>query len=93
MSRIKIVLTLLPIVLCASSVQAEVVIETVTVGNPGNIGENSGESEPGGYGPDRICGAVDYVYSIGAFEVTAGQYAAPLDAAAPDTYGLRNTNT
>ena len=28
----------------------------------------------GGYGPDRICGAVDYTYNIGKYEVTAGQY-------------------
>jgi hypothetical protein len=68
-------------------------IETVTVGNPGNTGENSGESEPGGGGPDRICGAVDYVYNIGTFEVTAGQYAQFLRAVAgtEDTYGLYNT--
>ncbi len=76
---------------CGTSVQAEVVIETVPVGNPGNDGENSGESEPDGYGPDRICGAVDYVYRIGTFELTAGQYAEFLNAvAATDTYGLYN---
>ena len=70
--------------------QAEVIIETVTVGNPGNAGEWSGESY-GGDGPDRICGAVDYVYRIGKFEVTAGQYTEFLNAvAATDTYGLYN---
>ena len=67
-------------------------VETVTVGNPGNAGEWSGESY-GGYGPDRICGAVDYTYNIGKYEVTAGQYEAFLNAvAATDTYGLYNTN-
>ena len=30
----------------------------VTVGNPGNAGELSGAGA-GGYGPNRICGAVD----------------------------------
>ncbi len=66
---------------------------TVPVGNPGNAGENSGESEPGGMGTDRICGAVDYVYSIGKYEVTAGQYTVFLNAvAATETYGLYNTN-
>jgi len=66
---------------------------TVTVGDPGNTGENSGESEPGGYGPDRICGAVDYEYNIGKYEVTAGQYTEFLNAvAATDTYQLYNTN-
>lgn len=71
--------------------RAEVVIETVTVGNAGNAGENSGESDPDGWGPDRICGPVDYVYNIGTFEVTAGQYTEFLNAvAAADPYGLWN---
>ncbi len=69
-----------------------VVIETVTVGNPGNPGEGSGESEPAGWGPDRICGAVAYTYNIGKYEVTAGQYTEFLNAvAATDTYGLYNS--
>jgi formylglycine-generating enzyme required for sulfatase activity len=63
-------------------------LETVTVGNPGNDGELSG-SAAGGSGPDRICGAVDYTYNIGKYEVTAGQYTEFLNAvAATDTYGL-----
>ena len=66
-------------------------IETVTIGNPGNSGELSGEGA-GGYGLDRICGAVDYVYNIGKYEVTAGQYTEFLNAvAATDTYELYNT--
>jgi formylglycine-generating enzyme required for sulfatase activity len=69
----------------------DMVIATVTVGNPGNPGEWSGESY-GGYGPDRICGAVAYAYNIGRFEVTAGQYTEFLNAvAATDTYGLYTT--
>ena len=65
-------------------------IETVLVGNPGNTGEWSGESY-GGAGPDRICGAVDYYYRIGKFEVTTGQYCEFLNAVADtDTYGLYN---
>ena len=36
-------------------------IVTVPVGNLGNTGELSGAGA-GGYGPDRICGAVAYVY-------------------------------
>lgn len=48
-------------------------LETVPVGNLGNTGEWSGESY-GGYGPDRICGAVDYAYNIGKYEVTGAQY-------------------
>jgi formylglycine-generating enzyme required for sulfatase activity len=66
-------------------------LETVPVGNPGNAGEWSGES-CGGSGPDRICGAVDYTFNIGKYEVTAGQYTEFLNAvAATDTYGLYNT--
>ncbi len=68
-----------------------VVIDTVPVGNPGNTGELSGEGA-GGAGPDRICGAVDYVFNIGKFEVTAGQYTEFLNAVAnTDTYELYNT--
>jgi formylglycine-generating enzyme required for sulfatase activity len=75
-----------------TSVRAEVIIETVTVGNPGNDGELSGEGA-GGYGPDCVCGAVDYTFKIGKYEVTAGQYSAFLNAvAADDTYGLYNTS-
>jgi len=67
-------------------------LETVHVGNPGNPGEWSGESY-GGAGPDRICGAVDYEYNIGKYEVTAGQYCEFLNAVAGvDTYYLYNTN-
>ena len=58
-----------------------VAIETVTVGNPGNAGD-----------PIQFqgtFGAVDHVYHIARYEVTAGQYAAFLDAvAAADPYGL-----
>jgi hypothetical protein len=57
---------------CGISARANIVIDTVPVGNPGNAGEWSGESY-GGYGPDRICGAVGYAYNIGTYEVTAGQ--------------------
>ncbi|MBN1513521.1 MAG: SUMF1/EgtB/PvdO family nonheme iron enzyme [Phycisphaerae bacterium] len=78
--------------LVAGAASANIVIDTVPVGNPGNAGELSG-SGAGGSGPDRICGAVDYVYNIGKYEVTAGQYTAFLNAvAAADPYGLYNTN-
>ena len=75
---------------CAASTPADVVIETVTVGNPGNAGELSGQGA-GGVGPDRICGMVDYVYNIGKCEVTAGKYTAFLNAVGTtDAYGLYN---
>ena len=76
---------------CVAGASANAVIDTVTVGNPGNAGEWSGESY-GGYGPDRICGAVDYEFNIGTYEVTTGQYTDFLNAVADtDTYGLYNT--
>jgi len=65
-------------------------LETVPVGNPGNAGELSGTGA-GGDGPDRICGAVDYGFNIGKYEVTAGQYCEFLNAVADsDTYALYN---
>jgi len=77
---------------CISSVQANIVIDTVPVGNPGNAGELSGAGA-GGYGPDAICGAVAYTYRIGKFEVTAGQYTAFLNkVGGVDAYGLYNTS-
>jgi sulfatase modifying factor 1 len=63
-------------------------LEFVPVGNPGNVGELSGVRAG-----RRVCGAVNYEYQIGKFEVTAGQYAEFLNAVArTDTYGLYNTN-
>lgn len=80
------------LLLAGGPAQAEVTIDTVHVGNAGNTGEWSGESY-GGWGPDRICGAVDYEYHIGKYEVTAGQYTKFLNAVAKtDTYGLYNTS-
>jgi formylglycine-generating enzyme required for sulfatase activity len=61
------------------------VIETVGVGNPGNAGD------PVPF--QGSFGAVDYVFAIGKYEVTAGQYAAFLNAVAEtDTHGLYNAN-
>jgi formylglycine-generating enzyme required for sulfatase activity len=60
---------------------APLVIETVTVGNPGNAGD------PIEF--QGVFGAVGYVYAIGKYEVTAGQYATFLNAvAATDPYAL-----
>jgi formylglycine-generating enzyme len=75
---------------CCAVVAQAITIDLVPVGDPGNAGEWSGESY-GGYGPNRICGAVDYTYSIGKYEVTALQYTEFLNAVAKtDTYGLYN---
>jgi hypothetical protein len=60
-----------------------VVIETITVGHPGNPGESQ---------RDGTFGGVSYVYQMGKYEVTAGQYAAFLNAvAAADSYDLYDT--
>jgi formylglycine-generating enzyme len=68
-------------------------LETVFVGDAGNVGELSGSDAGGYYGPDRICGAVAYDYHIGKYEVTAGQYCEFLNAVAKaDTYELYNLN-
>ena len=65
-----------------------VVIETVTIGNPGNPGEQSRLPS----GDPTFYGGVAYTYSMGKYEVTAGQYAAFLNAvAATDTYNLYHT--
>ena len=79
--RMTIVAVAAVVLACVGSAQADVVIDTVTVGNPGNANDAHGD----GYG------GVDYVYNIGTYEVTAGQYAEFLNAvAATDTYGLYN---
>jgi sulfatase modifying factor 1 len=59
-------------------------IETVAIGNPGNVADTIGY----GYG------AVSYAYNIGKYEVTAGQYTAFLNstAKASDSYGLYNAS-
>jgi formylglycine-generating enzyme required for sulfatase activity len=65
-----------------------VVIETVTVGNAGNPGEQSRLSN----GDQTFYGSVAYTYDIARHEVTAGQYTAFLNAvAATDTHDLYHT--
>ncbi len=57
---------------CAGGAQADVVIDTVPVGDPGNVDDTHG----GGYG------GVAETYNIGKYEVTNSQYAEFLNAAA-----------
>ena len=65
-------------------------LDWVDVGDAGNTGELSGAGA-GGAGPDRICGAVDYEYRIGMFEVTNEEYLDFLQmVASEDTNGLYN---
>jgi sulfatase modifying factor 1 len=72
------------IVLAAGGMASgEITIETVPVGNTGNL--------DGAYGDGY--GAVGYEYNIGKYEVTAGQYTVFLNAVADtDTYGLYSTS-
>ncbi|MDD3181008.1 MAG: SUMF1/EgtB/PvdO family nonheme iron enzyme [Opitutaceae bacterium] len=64
-----------------SGSMAQITIDTVTVGNPGNTADSTG------------FGAVGYSYAIGKYEVTNTQYAAFLNAvAATDSYALYNTS-
>ncbi len=64
---------------------AEIAMDMVVVGNPGNMPDARYRS--GGVG------SVDYTYGIGKYEVTAGQYVEFLNAVAgDDTYGLYNSN-
>jgi formylglycine-generating enzyme len=66
-------------------------LEFVTVGNPGNPGQAASGGNLPESPPPRINGAVDYVYNIGKYEVTAGQYTEFLNAVAKtDTNGLYN---
>jgi len=61
--------------------ESAVAVKTITVTHPGNAGDD----------PHGSYGSVDYVYDIGQFEITVGQYTEFLNAvAADDTYGLYN---
>jgi sulfatase modifying factor 1 len=71
----------------SSSLWAAIAIDTVPIGNPGNVADTAVMGDgTSGYG------SVGYVYNIGKYEVTVGQYAAFLNAVAAtaDTYGLYN---
>ena len=81
-ARIVLISAVYVVLACIPAAKA-ITIDTVPVGNPGNADDIHGD----GYG------GVDYTYNIGKYEVTAGQYAAFLNAvAATDPYGLYNTN-
>ncbi len=77
----------LVIILCffslSSSLSAKVVqgidIDFVTISNPGNPGDPRAAANPTG------CGAVDYIYQIGKYEVTNDQWEAFVAAAGAPT--------
>lgn len=70
------------VLFCVPAVQA-FNMDWVTVGDPGNVGELSGAGA-GGFGADRISGAVDHVYQIGKYEVTNAQYTEFLNTVDPN---------
>jgi formylglycine-generating enzyme required for sulfatase activity len=70
-------------ILSATTTTEAAAIEMVTIGNVNNANDTRGD----GYG------GVDYQYSIGKYEVTAGQYAEFLNAVAGvDSHGLYHPN-
>ncbi|MBU6223016.1 MAG: SUMF1/EgtB/PvdO family nonheme iron enzyme [Planctomycetes bacterium] len=71
--------------LATQPVHAELVLDWVTVGDPGNAADTTGAPNP--------CGAVASSFQIMKYEMTNTQYAAFLNAvAATDTYSLYNVN-
>lgn len=79
--KIKVLVMAAFALLGLSMMAQAITVDTVTVGNAGNAADITG------------FGAVSYTYNIGKYEVTAGQYAAFLNAkASTDTYGLYNTS-
>ena len=83
LERIGSLWVVVAVCVCSAGASADVVINTVAVGNPGNPNDTHGN----GYG------GVDYTYNIGKYEVTAGQYTDFLNAVATtDTYGLYSTH-
>ena len=92
MKKVSVLVAALALLCLGTLAQADITIETIPVGDLGNAGELSGDGA-GGFGPDRICGAVSYTYNIGKYEVTAGQYTDFLNkVAATDTYELYNAS-
>jgi formylglycine-generating enzyme required for sulfatase activity len=70
-------LVVMGFILTAAPCAAEITMDWVTVGNPGNANDDTGY------------GGVSYEYQIGKYEVTAGQYTEYLNAVAKnDTKGL-----
>ncbi len=71
-----------------TGLSSAVTIETVPVGNAGNVADTAAHS-----GNAAGQGAVDYSYNIGKYEVTVGQYTEFLNAKATltDPYALYNT--
>ena len=82
--------TLLALLCAAATATANTVIDTVTIGNPGNPADTNSLNSNTGL-PDL--GGVSYTYGIGKYDVTLTQYCVFLNAVAKtDTYGLYSTS-
>jgi len=83
MSGTKSCFVVLVVLLSPGIAQAEVIMELVPVGDPGNVADTHGA----GYG------GVDYLYAMGKYEVTGAQYTEFLNSVAGvDTYGLYDSD-
>jgi formylglycine-generating enzyme required for sulfatase activity len=87
MKRASLRISMCVVVVCvfAGSVSADLIqgidIDFVTIGNPGNAGEQSRLSQ----GDTDYYGGVDYTYQLGKYEVTNGQWNAFVSAAGAPT--------
>ena len=83
MKKYKAITIVVVVGLLAAPAQADLVMDWVTVGDPGNVDDTHGD----GYG------GVAVTYNIGKYEVTNSQYAELLNGVATvsDPYGLYNT--
>ncbi len=83
MKAIHVILVAVAVCACGVGAQADVVMDWITVGDPGNVDDTHGD----GYG------GVAVTYNIGKYEVTNSQYAELLNGVATvgDPYGLYNT--
>ena len=71
----------LALAIVATTTHAQITIDTVVIGNPGNANDTTGY------------GGVSSTFAIGKYEISIHQYTAFLNAvAATDTYGLYNTS-
>ncbi len=78
MSTCGSVLAVVSVLACCAGVQAETIIDTVAIGDPGNTPDDEVMWQDGTTG----YGGVSYTYSIGKYEVTNGQYAEFLNSVA-----------
>lgn len=89
MRKLEVALSVALVVGLFTAAATAVDVQTVRVGDPGNVGDTRAMYGDGTTG----YGSVAYTYRIGKYEVTAGQYCGFLNAVArSDPYGLYNLN-